>query len=168
MLLLCACVHGVKSEISQVRNFAWQRNRGHFSMSAVAGVCVAISQEKQFVNSVASIVGRVWTEQKLDSQFWKISGSEPDSKILEQLSLSLKKWLRTPLVAKDHECLIRPWQDSAFFADCIRCRITLSKNRSAVKQKFWSLRIFWPSYGFRVKSQVKFLTSVKFLKCPCV
>jgi len=24
-MLLCACVHGVKSEISQVRNFAWHR-----------------------------------------------------------------------------------------------------------------------------------------------
>jgi len=25
-MLLCACVHGVKSEISQVRNFAWQQD----------------------------------------------------------------------------------------------------------------------------------------------
>jgi len=25
-MLLCACVHGVKSEISQVRNFAWHRD----------------------------------------------------------------------------------------------------------------------------------------------
>ena len=30
-ILLCACVHGVKSEISQVRNFAWHRIRSHLS-----------------------------------------------------------------------------------------------------------------------------------------
>ena len=39
----CAYVHGVKSEFSQVRNFAWGQDRSHFSILGVTGVCVVIS-----------------------------------------------------------------------------------------------------------------------------
>jgi len=75
-----------------------KRTRSHFSISAVAGVCVVISQVKTWVNFGWNDGSRSLNRSRI-LKFVIFPYPDPNSKILEQeRSRSLKKWLRPPLL----------------------------------------------------------------------
>ena len=80
----------------------WTRIRGHLSISAVAGVCVVISEVSPLV-----IFGCIDCSRSLNRRrilkFKKFQDTDTDLKVLEQeQSRSLKKWLPPPLVQTHH------------------------------------------------------------------
>jgi len=77
-----------------VRNFAWHRIRTHFSIWAVAGVFVVISQVKRWVNFDWIDDGKRSLNRARILKFEKYPVPDADWNILEQERCrSLKKWL---------------------------------------------------------------------------
>jgi len=81
------------------QKFVKNRIRSHFSISAIAGVCVVFSSVKTWINfDLIDDVSRSLNRSRI-LKFENLLDPGPDSKILEQeRSRSLKKWLRPPLL----------------------------------------------------------------------